>query len=80
MKDKPSLVVVDSIQTMRTAACANAMGSVTQIRESAARFVQLAKSTGAEFDSGTVASRQFLSRIYGMAPFIQVSVYFYSDT
>jgi len=46
MSELPTLVIVDSIQTMRTAACSNSMGSVTQTRESAARFVQLAKATG----------------------------------
>ena len=47
MPSLPCLVIVDSVQTMRTAACNNGMGSVTQIRESAARFVELAKSSGA---------------------------------
>ena len=46
MARTPSLVIVDSVQTMRTAACSNGMGTITQIRESAARFVELAKSTG----------------------------------
>ena len=46
MANPPSLVIVDSVQTMRTAACSNGMGTITQIRESAARFVELAKSTG----------------------------------
>lgn len=49
MPSLPCLVIVDSVQTMRTAACNNGMGSVTQIRESAARFVELAKSSGAFF-------------------------------
>lgn len=42
----PSLVIVDSIQTIFTSSCSNSIGSVTQIRESAARLVQFAKSTG----------------------------------
>ncbi len=46
MADKPALVIVDSVQTMRTADCASGIGSVTQIRECTAKFVQLAKSTG----------------------------------
>jgi DNA repair protein RadA/Sms len=46
MPAPPALIIVDSIQTMRTAACTNGMGSITQIRESAARFVELAKSSG----------------------------------
>ena len=46
MANPPTLVIVDSVQTMRTAACSNGMGTITQIRESAARFVELAKSSG----------------------------------
>ena len=42
----PALVIVDSIQTMRTGSSSSGMGSVSQIRESAARFVELAKTTG----------------------------------
>jgi DNA repair protein RadA/Sms len=40
------LLVVDSIQTMATAAVEASAGSVSQLRESAARFVQFAKRTG----------------------------------
>lgn len=42
----PALVIVDSIQTMRTGSSGSGMGSVSQIRESAARLVELAKTTG----------------------------------
>ena len=42
----PALVIVDSIQTMRTGATTSGIGTVSQIRESAARFVELAKTTG----------------------------------
>eukprot|EP01031_Cornospumella_fuschlensis_P041733 gene41733-50934_t len=41
----PSLLIVDSIQTMRTADCQGSIGSVSQIRDTAARLVQFAKST-----------------------------------
>jgi len=41
----PAMVIVDSVQTMRTTSVAGSVGSVTQTRESAARFVQLAKAT-----------------------------------
>lgn len=48
MTTKPALVIVDSIQTMRTEECSSGsgVGSVTQIRECTAKYVQLAKSTG----------------------------------
>ena len=42
----PALLIVDSIQTMRTSSCTSSLGSVTQTRESASHFVQLAKSSG----------------------------------
>jgi DNA repair protein RadA/Sms len=40
------VLVVDSIQTMAAAAVESSPGSVSQLRESAARFVQYAKATG----------------------------------
>lgn len=42
---QPKLVVVDSIQTIFTETSQSAPGSVTQVRESAARFVRYAKQT-----------------------------------
>jgi DNA repair protein RadA/Sms len=43
---RPALLVVDSIQTMRSAELDSAAGSVGQIRESTARLTRLAKSEG----------------------------------
>jgi len=43
-KSKPSLVIVDSIQTMVVSQVGSAPGSVTQVRESAAKLMNLAKS------------------------------------
>lgn len=43
-KIKPSVVMIDSIQTMQRAELDNAPGTVTQIRESANHIMQLAKS------------------------------------
>ena len=43
---RPVLVVVDSIQTCLTEDLKSTAGSITQVRESAARFQELAKSTG----------------------------------
>ena len=43
--ERPALVVVDSIQVMQTATSDSLPGSVTQVRESAAELVRLAKQT-----------------------------------
>ena len=43
---RPDLLVVDSIQTVRLASLEGAPGSVGQVRESAARLVELAKGEG----------------------------------
>jgi DNA repair protein RadA/Sms len=39
----PSLIIIDSIQTMSVSECTSSIGSTTQIRESTARLVQYAK-------------------------------------
>ena len=44
---KPKLIVADSIQTLWTESLTAAPGSVSQVRESAARLVRYAKETGA---------------------------------
>ncbi len=46
VEDKPQLVVIDSIQTIWTELIQAAPGSVSQVRESAARLVRCAKETG----------------------------------
>jgi DNA repair protein RadA/Sms len=43
---RPSLVVVDSVQTLYSDAFTSAPGSVSQVREAAGRFLRLAKETG----------------------------------
>ena len=45
-KDGPAVVVVDSIQPLRSGQLASASGSVTQLREVTARLVDLAKRRG----------------------------------
>ncbi len=45
-KLKPGLVVIDSIQTITTEEIESSAGSVSQIRESAGKFLALAKQTG----------------------------------
>jgi DNA repair protein RadA/Sms len=43
---KPKVLIIDSIQTMFTPALESAPGSVSQVRESAGRFMMLAKGSG----------------------------------
>lgn len=44
--DRPALLVVDSIQTVGVPEISSAPGGVAQVRESAARLIRLAKTTG----------------------------------
>ena len=46
LKEKPSVMVIDSIQTVYTESLSSAPGSVGQVRESAAQLVRFAKQTG----------------------------------
>jgi DNA repair protein RadA/Sms len=45
-RERPSLLIVDSIQTVGVPEIAAAPGGVAQVRESAARLVRMAKTTG----------------------------------
>ena len=45
-QEKPSIVVVDSIQSMQTSDLTGAAGSVGQLKESTLRFTRMAKSLG----------------------------------
>jgi DNA repair protein RadA/Sms len=45
-KEKPRVLVIDSIQTMHTSLLTSAPGSVGQVRESAMQLVNFAKQTG----------------------------------
>ena len=45
-KIKPGYIIIDSIQTMYRTGMTSSAGSVTQVRESAAAFMQLAKERG----------------------------------
>ncbi len=46
LQEKPQVMVIDSIQTMRLADLATAPGSVNQVRETTAYLTRFAKSTG----------------------------------
>lgn len=43
-KEKPDLVVIDSIQTMRCMDISSSAGTVSQVKESAARLLAVAKN------------------------------------
>ena len=47
--EKPDIVVIDSIQVMHTDAADSMAGTVSQVRESAARLTQMAKQTNTVF-------------------------------
>ncbi len=46
IKEKPQVIVIDSIQTMQLSGITAAPGSVSQVRETAAYLTRFAKSTG----------------------------------
>lgn len=60
----PALIIVDSVQTMRSGSSASAAGSVAQIRDSTAQLVQLAKLTG-EFIISFVCYQLIICPFYG---------------
>ena len=45
-RERPALLIIDSIQTVGVPEIGSAPGGVAQVRESAARLVRLAKTTG----------------------------------
>ncbi len=46
IKEKPQVMVIDSIQTMQVSGVSSAPGGVSQVRESAAHLTRFAKQTG----------------------------------
>ena len=67
---KPRLAIIDSIQTMQVDDLTSAAGSISQVRECAARLQSLAKSTGASIflvghvtKSGSIAGPKVLEHI-----------------
>jgi len=68
--EEPALMIIDSIQTIFRSDLASAPGSVTQVRESAAALIQMAKSTGTSTfivghvtKSGTIAGPRVLEHM-----------------
>lgn len=77
----PDLVVVDSIQTVYVPDIGSIPGSVSQLREAAARFMELAKSTDRPFflvghvtKEGSLAGPKILEHI------VDTVIYFEGDT
>ena len=67
---KPSLVIIDSIQTVTLPEMESAAGSISQVRESAARLRELAKTSGITVflighvtKEGTIAGPRVLEHI-----------------
>ena len=70
MRDKPKVVVIDSIQTMYSDEVGSAPGSVSQVRETTAVLLRLAKEMGITFfivghvtKEGTVAGPRVLEHM-----------------
>ncbi len=79
--NKPEIVVIDSIQTMYTEAISSAPGSVSQLRECAARFTRFAKEHGTVMvlighvtKEGAIAGPRILEHI------VDAVLYFEGDT
>ena len=70
MRDKPKVVVIDSIQTMYSEDVSSAPGSVSQVREATAVLLRIAKQSGITFfivghvtKEGTVAGPRVLEHM-----------------
>lgn len=77
---RPSLVIIDSIQTMRVNDCESSLGSVSQIRESAGKVLQYAKATstavilvGHVTKSGDVAGPRVLEHMVDAVVYVEGS-------
>jgi DNA repair protein RadA/Sms len=80
MSRPPALVIVDSVQTMRTVMSNNGMGTVTQIRDCSALFVELAKTTnsavlliGHVTKSGDIAGPRILEHMVDTVLYLEGS-------
>ena len=79
-KNKPSILVVDSIQTMYTEDLQSTPGSVGQVRECASRLVGFAKSTGiAIYLVGHVTKDGAIAGPRVLEHMVDVTLYFEGD-
>lgn len=77
-EEKPDFVVIDSIQTMYTESVTAALGSVSQVRESAAQLLRTAKECGIAIflvghvtKDGTVAGPKILEHMVDVVLFFE---------
>jgi DNA repair protein RadA/Sms len=79
-KEKPAIMVIDSIQTIYTETLQSAPGSVSQVREGAARLVRFAKQTGtALFVVGHVTKEGALAGPRVLEHMVDTVLYFEGD-
>lgn len=80
-RERPTVMVIDSIQTMFTDTLQSAPGSVAQIRESAARLVQFAKQGNvAVFLIGHVTKEGAIAGPRVLEHMVDAVLYFESET
>lgn len=78
---KPSLVIVDSIQTLASEQLNSAPGSVSQVRECAAQLVQLAKNTNTTlFVVGHITKEGTLAGPRVLEHMVDTVLYFEGDS
>jgi DNA repair protein RadA/Sms len=79
-REKPQVMVLDSIQTLYTEALQSAPGSVAQVRESAAQLVRYAKHSGtAMFLVGHVTKEGMLAGPRVLEHMVDTVLYFEGD-
>jgi DNA repair protein RadA/Sms len=79
-REKPQVMVLDSIQTLYTETLQSAPGSVAQVRESAAQLVRFAKQTGtAMFLVGHVTKEGMLAGPRVLEHMVDTVLYFEGD-
>jgi DNA repair protein RadA/Sms len=79
-REKPRVMVLDSIQTLYTEALQSAPGSVAQVRESAAQLVRFAKQSGtAMFLVGHVTKEGMLAGPRVLEHMVDTVLYFEGD-
>jgi len=80
LRERPDIMVVDSIQTMHTETLTSAPGAVAQVRESAARLVRYAKQAGvAVFVVGHVTKEGALAGPRVLEHMVDTVLYFEGD-
>jgi DNA repair protein RadA/Sms len=80
-REKPQMIVIDSVQTLYTELLQSAPGSVGQVRESAAQLVRYAKQTGtALFLVGHVTKEGTLAGPRVLEHMVDTVLYFEGDS